>query len=159
MEKYLSLFFSIALYNLTLGQSTSDGGEKLITIDTAQVVKTDEIKEDVSNDTLCTPLEVKWKPYKKSVYASYYANKFNGRRTASGKRFSNNSYTAAHKKLPFGTLIRVTNENSGKSVILEVTDRGPFVRSREVDLTKRSFMEIVENKMSGIMKVTIEIGE
>ena len=96
---------------------------------------------------------------KKNAHASYYHNKFNGRRTASGKTFDNNKYTAAHKKLPFGTKIKVTNEANGKSVIVEVIDRGPFVRSREIDLTKRAFMEIAQNKGSGQMMVTIEVLE
>jgi rare lipoprotein A len=91
--------------------------------------------------------------------ASYYANKFNGRKTASGKRFSNSAYTAAHKKLPFGTTVKVTNEANGNFVIVEITDRGPFVRSKEIDLSKRAFMDIAQNKNSGVVKVTIEIME
>ena len=98
-----------------------------------------------------------FKPYKKQVHASYYADKFNGKRTTSGKKFDNNKYTAAHKKLPFGTKVRITNEKNGKSVVVEVIDRGPFVRSREIDLTKRAFMEIASNKASGGMIVTIEV--
>ena len=62
-----------------------------------------------------------------------------------------------HKKLPFGTKVKVTNEANGKSVIVEVTDRGPFVRSREIDLSKRAFMEIAKNKSTGTMLVTIEV--
>ena len=94
--------------------------------------------------------------YKKSVHASYYADKFNGRKTTSGIKFNNRDYTAAHKKFPFGTKLRITNEANGKSVMVEVTDRGPFVKSREIDLTKRAFMEIAANKGAGSMIVTIE---
>jgi rare lipoprotein A len=100
-----------------------------------------------------------FKPYKKDVQASYYANKFNGRRTASGKKFDNTKYTAAHRKLPFGTKLRVTNESNGKFVLVEVTDRGPFSRGREIDLSRRAFMDITSNKNSGSMKVKIEIAE
>jgi rare lipoprotein A len=102
-------------------------------------------------------LPIKWKAFKKSANASYYADKFNGKRTTSGKKFSNSGYTAAHKKLPFGTKIKVTNEANGKSVVVEITDRGPFVRSKEIDLTKRAFMEIAQSKSSGQMKVTLEV--
>lgn len=98
-----------------------------------------------------------FKAYKKEVHASYYADMFNGRRTSSGKRFDNSKYTAAHKKLPFGTKVRVTNEKNGKSVIVEITDRGPFVRSREIDLSKRAFMDIASNRNSGGMLVTLEV--
>lgn len=106
-------------------------------------------------DTL-TNVSLKFKPYKKSVHASYYHNKFNGKRTSSGQRFDNQKYTAAHRKFPFGTKLRVTNEKNGKFVIVEVTDRGPFSRGREIDLTRKAFMEIADNKNSGSMSVTIE---
>ncbi len=114
-----------------------------------------EIKTTVS-DTVAQ-LNIKTDSYKKNAIASYYANKFNGRKTASGKRFDNNKYTAAHKKLPFGTKVKVTNPVNGKFVIVEITDRGPFVRSREIDLSRRAFMEIAHNKSSGIVRVNIEI--
>ncbi|QBZ97006.1 septal ring lytic transglycosylase RlpA family protein [Flavobacterium sangjuense] len=98
----------------------------------------------------------KLKLLKKNAHASYYHNKFNGRRTASGKKFDNDGYTAAHKKLPFGTRLKVTNEANGKSVIVEVTDRGPFSKAREIDLSRRAFMDITSNKNSGVVIVTIE---
>ncbi|MGL2962480.1 septal ring lytic transglycosylase RlpA family protein [Flavobacterium sp. RSB2_4_14] len=97
------------------------------------------------------------KQIKKNAHASYYHNKFNGKRTASGKRFDNNKYTAAHKKLPFGTKVRVTNEANGKSVIVEITDRGPFSKVREIDLSRRAFMDITSNKNSGVVIVKLEI--
>ena len=72
---------------------------------------------------------------------------------------NNKNISAAHKKLPFDTKLKVTNEANGKSVIVEVTDRGPFVRSKEIDLTKRAFMELADNKRSGMLRVKIEIIE
>lgn len=101
----------------------------------------------------------KFKIVKKNAHASYYHNKFNGRRTASGNKFNNDGYTAAHKKLPFGTKLKVTNEANGKFVIVEVTDRGPFSKARELDLTRKAFMEIADNKNSGYVLVTIEVVE
>ena len=68
--------------------------------------------------------------------ASWYGADFHGRRTASGARYDMNEFTAAHKTLPFGTLLRVVNETTGKAVIVEVTDRGPFIRRRVVDLSR-----------------------
>ena len=102
---------------------------------------------------------IKLKAFKTKAHASYYANKFNGRRTSSGIRFNNNKYTAAHRKLPFGTKLKVTNESNGKWVIVEVIDRGPFSKGREIDLTKRAFMEIASNKNSGVILVKLEIIE
>ncbi|MCX6139579.1 MAG: septal ring lytic transglycosylase RlpA family protein [Candidatus Kapabacteria bacterium] len=67
--------------------------------------------------------------------ASWYGQQFHGRRTASGTRFDMNEYTAAHRTLPFGTILRVENVKTGKSILVEVTDRGPFVRRRVIDLS------------------------
>jgi len=68
--------------------------------------------------------------------ASWYGADFHGRRTASGARYDMNEFTAAHKSLPFGTLLRVVNEQTGKAVLVEVTDRGPFIRRRVIDLSR-----------------------
>ncbi|AXB55696.1 septal ring lytic transglycosylase RlpA family protein [Flavobacterium fluviale] len=107
-------------------------------------------------DSVFTDKGLKLRPYKKNAHASYYADRFNGKRTANGSRFNNNQYTAAHKKLPFGTRVKVTNEANGKFVIVKITDRGPFVKTREIDLSKRAFMDITKQKGAGAMKVTIE---
>lgn len=111
----------------------------------------------VTVDSLGDLKTLKLLVYKKKSHASYYADKFNGRRTASGIRFDNKKYTAAHRKFPFGTKLKVTNETNGKWVIVEVTDRGPFVKGREIDLSKRAFMDIASNKSNGAVIVTIEL--
>lgn len=118
-----------------------------------------KLSTSVINQTVVDSFTVykgKFKPYKKSAHASYYHDKFTGKRTASGKIFSNNKLTAAHKKLPFGTIVKVTNETNGKSIVVEITDRGPFVKGREIDLSKKAFMTIAHNKSSGQMIVTLE---
>lgn len=125
-----------------------------ISQDTVKTTKPDILALPI--DSVFTDKGLKLKPYKKNAHASYYADRFNGKKTASGIRFSNSKYTAAHKKLPFGTRIKVTNEANGKFVIVKITDRGPFVKTRELDLSKRAFMEIAKSKGSGAMKVTIE---
>lgn len=71
----------------------------------------------------------------KRVKASYYANKFHGRLTASGKKFDMHKMTCAHKKYPFGTLLKVRNPKNDKEVVVEVTDRGPFIKGRSIDLS------------------------
>ena len=65
--------------------------------------------------------------------------------------------TAAHKKFPFGTIIRVTNEANGKSVIVEVTDRGPFVKGREIDLSRKAFFTIASSSGAGYINVKMEV--
>lgn len=67
--------------------------------------------------------------------ASYYGMEFHGRRTASGEKFDMNAMTAAHRTLPFGTVVRVTNLANGKSVRVRINDRGPFVSGRDIDLS------------------------
>ncbi|GAA3759611.1 septal ring lytic transglycosylase RlpA family protein [Flavobacterium ginsengiterrae] len=122
--------------------------------DTVKNIRPDIIA--LPTDSVFTDKGLKLKAYKKNAHASYYSDKFNGRKTANGSRFNNSKYTAAHKKLPFGTRVKVTNEANGKFVIVKITDRGPFVKTREIDLSKRAFMEITKNKGAGAMKVTLE---
>lgn len=74
--------------------------------------------------------------------ASYYAAKFDGRRTASGERFSNTAMTAAHRTLPFGTLVRVTNVANGRSVVVRINDRGPFSAGRMIDVSRAAADEL-----------------
>lgn len=95
--------------------------------------------------------------YKSAAEVSYYSDKFDGRKTANGDVFRNSKLTAAHRTLPFGTKLRVTNLANGKSVVVEVNDRGPQKKSRELDLSKRAFMEITDNKNHGTIRVRIEV--
>ena len=74
--------------------------------------------------------------------ASFYAKKFTGRRTASGEPLHHDSLTCAHRTYPFGTQLKVTNPANGQSVIVRVTDRGPYVRGRIIDLSVRAAKEI-----------------
>lgn len=67
--------------------------------------------------------------------ASYYGQKFHGRKTASGERYDHNAMTAAHRTAPFGSQLRVTNLVNGRSVIVRVNDRGPWTRGRVVDIS------------------------
>ncbi|RMF58956.1 MAG: septal ring lytic transglycosylase RlpA family protein [Calditrichaeota bacterium] len=88
--------------------------------------------------------------------ASYYADKFHGRPTASGEPYDRNKLTAAHRTLPFGTRCRVTNLANGKSVIVRVNDRGPHVESRVIDLSYRAAKEIGLIQ-AGIADVKVEV--
>lgn len=100
---------------------------------------------------------VSGKVLKNKAEASYYHDKFNGRKTASGEKFSNSKLTAAHRTLAFGTKVKVTNLANDNSVVVEINDRGPFKKSREIDLSKKAFMEITDNKNHGTLKVRIEV--
>jgi rare lipoprotein A len=87
--------------------------------------------------------------------ASYYSRKFSGRRTASGERLHHDSLTCAHRSYPFGTLLKVYNPANDRSVIVRVTDRGPFVRGRIIDLSWRAAKEL-DIISKGVAMVTVQ---
>ncbi|GAB5466167.1 MAG: hypothetical protein Kapaf2KO_16030 [Candidatus Kapaibacteriales bacterium] len=80
--------------------------------------------------------------YAKVGTASYYADKFHGKMTANGEIYNMYDYTAAHKTLPFGTIVKVTNQRTGKKVLLKINDRGPYVGDRIIDLSVTGAKEI-----------------
>lgn len=87
--------------------------------------------------------------------ATYYADKFHGRKTAFGERYNKKLYTAAHRTLPHNSLVRVTALSNKKSVIVRINDRGPFIKNRVIDLSNAAAEEI-DLLTRGITKVTIE---
>lgn len=97
--------------------------------------------------------------YKQKIYqtgnASWYGPRFYGRKTASGEVFTKTQLTAAHRTLPFGTKLRVTNQTTGKSVIVKVNDRGPFHKNRIIDLSHAAASKLGMIS-DGVCKVTIE---
>ncbi|MCC5979308.1 MAG: septal ring lytic transglycosylase RlpA family protein [Salinarimonas sp.] len=88
--------------------------------------------------------------------ASWYGGKFHGRTTANGERFDMEKLTAAHRSLPFGTRVRVTNERNGRSVVVRINDRGPFVGNRVIDLS-RGAAAAVGMVRSGVAPVRIDV--
>ena len=89
-------------------------------------------------------------------YTSYYAHKFHGRPTASGEIYDMNGLSAAHRELPLGTIIRVTHLGNGKSVVVKVNDRGPFVGDRILDLSLGAAKKL-DMVNEGVARVKIEI--
>lgn len=90
--------------------------------------------------------------------ASYYADKFQNRKTASGELYKHKLKTAAHKKLPFGTRVRVRNVENGKTVVVKINDRGPFAKKRIIDLSKSAF-ESIGQLSAGVLDVEIQVIE
>ena len=88
--------------------------------------------------------------------ASYYSNGLHGRKMSNGERYDKNAFTCAHRTLPFGTRLKVTNPRNGRSVIVRVTDRGPFVRGRIVDLSYAAARELGTLAM-GVAYVKVEV--
>jgi rare lipoprotein A len=89
-------------------------------------------------------------------WASWYGGKFHGRRTASGERYNQHGFTAAHRRLAFGTRVRVTNLRNGRSVIVRINDRGPYTRGRIIDLSSAAARQI-GMKGRGTAKVRLEV--
>ena len=87
--------------------------------------------------------------------ASWYGKKFHGRTTASGEKFNMNEMTAAHRSLPFGTKVKVTNLSNGRSVVLTINDRGPKLKSREIDVSRRAAGQLGFRR-AGTARVRIE---
>lgn len=96
--------------------------------------------------------------YQEVGTASWYGPGFHGRITANGEIYNQNEMTAAHKKLPFGTKVKVTNLDNDKSIYVRINDRGPYIGKRIIDLSKRAAHELAFLK-TGITKVSVEIWE
>ena len=86
--------------------------------------------------------------------ASYYSYELGGRKTANGEMFDPSKLTAAHKTLPFGTMVKVTNVENGKSVIVRINDRGPFIAGRSIDLSYAAAAQI-DMLAKGVAEVEI----
>ncbi len=96
------------------------------------------------------------KPFVQKGKASYYADKFEGRKTASGEIYHHSKATAAHPSLPFGTRVKVTNLANNKSTTVRINDRGPFVKGRIIDLSKSAAKKLGYLK-EGVATVKIEV--
>jgi hypothetical protein len=126
-----------------------------------QLVKEGVLKEESSKIVKVPDEEIPAKkpsPVHQIGFASWYGGRFHGRRAADGSIFNTHAMTAAHKTLPFGTLVRVTNKKNHRSCIVKITDRGPFVRGRVIDLSRHAAKEL-EMLGSGVTPVSLQILE
>ncbi len=143
--------------------SASAPAQAVSTADTARVDSLAQIVADLPEQTApifvpapeVTEAETRFEAYGEGV-ASFYGHELAGNRTASGERFNPSSLTAAHRSLPLGTKLRVTNTANGEAVIVRVNDRGPFVKSRLIDLSLGAAREIGMVR-TGTARVTVEI--
>lgn len=108
----------------------------------AQNASPEESSETYASTTTKSAVTTSAREITKTGYATYYAKKFEGRRTTSGVRYRGKKMTAAHLKLPFGTIVTVTNLENGKSVDVEVNDRGPHSRKYMIDLSEGAAKEL-----------------
>ena len=94
--------------------------------------------------------------YTEEGNASWYGNPFHGRRASNGEIYDMYKLTAAHRTLPFETMVRVTNLSNSKSTVVRITDRGPFVENRIIDLSQAAAREI-ESIGPGVVRVRLEV--
>lgn len=96
-----------------------------------------------------------------TIKASWYGPKFHGKFTANGEVYDQMALTAAHKSLSFGTLLKVTNPKNGKSVIVRINDRGPYIEGRELDLSKGAAIELgmLEKGVARVKIQEVTLGE
>jgi rare lipoprotein A len=120
----------------------------------AALAETVEALEDPAVPVRPEPIEPKYELIGQGE-ASYYGHELAGNRTASGERFNPNAMTAAHRTLPLGTRLRVTNKANGKSVVVRINDRGPFVGRRVIDVSLGAAREIGLVR-AGTGQVTLE---
>jgi rare lipoprotein A (peptidoglycan hydrolase) len=120
------------------------------TIESVKKEKAEDVIKDFNPDDINTPLEVE------IGIASYYADKYNGKPTASGVIYDMNKISAAHPFHPLGTIARITNLVNNKSVILEINDRMPYREDRIIDLSLGAAKEL-DMLIVGIQKVKIEV--
>ena len=103
----------------------------------------------------CASHDIDSRGYDQTGVASYYGSRHHGKRTASGERFNQHGLTAAHRSLPFGSRVRVTNLANKRSVVVRINDRGPHIRGRLIDLS-RAAAEKIGMIRSGTARVRVQ---
>jgi len=114
----------------------------LISVASALAQQTDIPKDTLQKDSIQTDSILSSNLRTVRGKATYYASKFHGRRTSNGDIYSNNKMTAAHLKLPFGTIVTVTNLDNGRSVDVRVNDRGPHTKAYIIDVSQAAAKEL-----------------
>ncbi|STO54541.1 rare lipoprotein A [Canicola haemoglobinophilus] len=159
MKSNKTFKLSTALFMAVLSLSTQANTKKLYGIEGPQL--TYQKPADTSHIYVVkgvkytTKTHNKAKNYSKEGIASFYHNKFHGRKTANGEIFNNNAYTAAHKTLPLNSYVLVTNLRNNRKVIVRINDRGPFSKGRIIDLSRAAAKELGIIR-AGTGKVKIE---
>jgi rare lipoprotein A len=115
------------------------------------------VGKQVVHASLSSPQKKKIGKHKSlSGIASYYGKRFHGRKTASGRPYSSKKMTAAHRTLPLGTWVKVTNERNGRSAVVQITDRGPFNSNRVIDVSLEAAKSL-DMLANGLARVHLEV--
>lgn len=159
MKKIITMFAGLMI-SLSLVSEAKADETNIIYIKNDMMKAADNESDLIVAKTTKKSSEVKKSESKskhsQSGVASYYSKRLQGSRTASGERHNSNEMVAAHKTLPFGTKVKVTNLSNGKEVIVKINDRGPFAKGRVIDLSYGAFSKI-ESPGKGLTKVKLEV--
>ena len=145
LAKILFILVLVALVGFTLVVNEDKITEPVVTED---VVSVEE--ESITADRSLVEFVDKG-----SMKASWYGPGFHGRKTANGEVYDQMSFTAAHKSLKFGTLLKITNLKNNKSVVIRINDRGPYIHGRDLDLSKAAALELGMVR-KGVAKIKVE---
>ena len=145
LAKILFILVLVALVGFTLVVNEDKITEPVVTED---VVSVEE--ESVTADRSLVEFVDKG-----SMKASWYGPGFHGRQTANGEVYDQMSFTAAHKSLKFGTLLKITNQKNNKSVVIRINDRGPYIHGRDLDLSKAAALELGMVR-KGVARIKVE---
>jgi len=145
LTKILFILVLIALVGFTLVVNEDKVVEPTIT----------EVTTSVEEETLTADRSLVEFLDKGTMKASWYGPGFHGHRTANGEVYDQMSFTAAHKSLKFGTLLKVTNLKNDKSVVVRINDRGPYIHGRDLDLSKAAALELGFVR-KGVSKIKVE---
>ena len=154
----IAFVIPLALTGCVSGEDENQEVKKIAEKVTRQVELSEKAEgsQDLVKDTVTVTKGEKGQPIIEQVgEASSYGRGFHGKKTATGEKFNQNDRTAAHPTLPMGTQATVTNLNTGNSVDVKINDRGPYVKGRDIDLSKRAAKELGMTK-EGVAPVKIE---
>lgn len=158
LRNLLAFVIPLALTGCVSGEDENQEVKKIAEKVTRQVERSEKAEgsQDLVKDTVTVTKGEKGQPIIEQVgEASSYGRGFHGKKTATGEKFNQNDRTAAHPTLPMGTQATVTNLNTGSSVDVKINDRGPYVKGRDIDLSKRAAKELGMTK-EGVAPVKIE---
>jgi rare lipoprotein A len=146
ITKALILLVMISLVGFTL---VSNNEESKVVSVVKETVTTANVEDAAVNASVINYID------KGEMTASWYGPHFHGKMTANGEQYNQMAFTAAHKQLRFGTLLRITNPRNNKSVIVRINDRGPYIKGRELDLSKASAYALGLTE-KGVIKVKVD---
>jgi len=158
LRDLIAFVIPLALTGCVSGEDENQEVKKIAEKVTRQVELSEKAEgsQDLVKDTVTVTKGEKGQPIIEQVgEASSYGRGFHGKKTATGEKFNQNDRTAAHPTLPMGTQATVTNLDTGTSVDVKINDRGPYVKGRDIDLSKRAAKELGMTK-EGVAPVKIE---